>query len=34
MTLPNELKIFCFGEEEKEQWWDGKNLEDICVFLF
>ena len=27
-------EIFCFGEEEKEEWRDSENLEGICVFLF
>ena len=27
-------EIFCFGEEEKEEWWDSEKLKGICVFLF
>ena len=27
-------EIFCFGEEEKEEWRDSENLEGICAFLF
>ena len=27
-------EIFCFGEEEKEEWRDSENLEGICLFSF
>ena len=33
-SLWEKGEIFCFGEEEKEEWRDSVNLEGICVFSF